>query len=237
MREGQALFFDAEGTLLTFVKPLPQLYLDACAAHGLNLHSDRVAHLISTFWRARQADYLGVSRNYATSVAREREWWEQFARDVLRGAGLEGERLIVGTRAVYQHFGKSTSRRLLRGAKELLHTLRQAGWYLAVFSNNDERLLTVLDGLGIREYFDEVFLSCQLGWKKPSAAAFKEVEKRAGVSASQCTLIGDNFDIDIAGANHAGWRAIQFVAPGVLARHTAAARDMSQLLRLLDKQA
>jgi putative hydrolase of the HAD superfamily len=54
---------------------------------------------------------------------------------------------------------------------------------------------------------DHVFASSELGWRKPAAEFFREVERRLGRRAEELVLVGDDPVLDIAAARQAGWEA------------------------------
>ena len=85
--------------------------------------------------------------------------------------------------------------------------------YLAVLSNNDDRLPVILENVGILDYFDHVFTSCELKVSKPDPEIFirtlshvkAEIEHLLPI---QCMHIGDSFSKDVIGASSCGWHAI-----------------------------
>ena len=62
----------------------------------------------------------------------------------------------------------------------------------------------------IENYFDVVVLSDDVGVNKPNRRIFDFALEKAGATAIESVIIGDNPDADIVGAVIAGWRAIFF---------------------------
>lgn len=99
--------------------------------------------------------------------------------------------------------------RLLPGAHELLCRLQDEGFRLGILSNGfaDTQRRKMLSS-GIEHFFSHVVLSEEAGAPKPLAEIFRYAERVSGARPSQCVMIGDNRETDIAGALNAGWEAI-----------------------------
>lgn len=62
-----------------------------------------------------------------------------------------------------------------------------------------------LDNTGLRELFDEIFISDEVGYEKPDARFFQHVfSKISGFKLEEAILIGDSLSSDMTGANRAG---------------------------------
>jgi FMN phosphatase YigB (HAD superfamily) len=66
----------------------------------------------------------------------------------------------------------------------------------------------VLADAGIRDRFEVVVVSDQVGWRKPSRAIFDVAFRGMGVEPGECLFVGDRADIDVAGALDAGMTAV-----------------------------
>jgi putative hydrolase of the HAD superfamily len=69
-----------------------------------------------------------------------------------------------------------------------------------------ERAAFLWQKLGLREHFDAIHYSADLGWVKPAAEFFAEAERRSGFSASEIFFIDDRI-ANVEGAREHGWRA------------------------------
>lgn len=98
-----------------------------------------------------------------------------------------------------------------------------ARWPLYAFSNTNkahqaffnERFAAVLGN------FREVFASCDIGLRKPDAAAFRFVVDAIGVPASRL-LFFDDLAVNVEGARACGIRAVQVTGPSTVADTLAA---------------
>ena len=83
-----------------------------------------------------------------------------------------------------------------------------------MLSNFDERLHKILQDLDLRQYFDAIFVSSEIGHEKPNIEAFEFVRQSVQpvLRSTECVHVGDCPTNDGSGAVSAGWRAV-LVAP------------------------
>ncbi len=104
-----------------------------------------------------------------------------------------------------------TTHALVPGAKEMLEQLREKGYRLFAASNSFGHLQrSRLEHAGILEYFEDTFISMDIGYDKPDIRFFEEALRRAGLQPSEVVMIGDSMTTDILGAQAAGMDAIFF---------------------------
>ena len=107
----------------------------------------------------------------------------------------------------FQYFGQCAV--AMSGALELLQSLKQQDYALAVVSNGGHATrLNILTGLGFKNYFDVIVSSEQAGMSKPHPQIFLHTAENLGVHPSECLFIGDHPVNDIWGAQQAGMQAI-----------------------------
>ncbi len=102
------------------------------------------------------------------------------------------------------HFSIRTARPETRAA---IKQLRAQNFRLGVISNITSRRLVPfkLAEYGIRDDFEVVLSSCELGWRKPNPLIFLEMTRRLGLDASACAYVGDTISRDVVGAHRAGY--------------------------------
>jgi putative hydrolase of the HAD superfamily len=67
-----------------------------------------------------------------------------------------------------------------------------------------------LKNCGFTDFFDVIVCSEEIGKNKPEPEVFHHAMEKAGASPSKSVMIGDDFQVDIIGANNAGMRTILF---------------------------
>ena len=97
------------------------------------------------------------------------------------------------------------------GAYEVLTRLRSE-WSIALATNaadsNEPEIRAALRRVGLDQLIEMIFCFRSVGHKKPSPEFFAYVLKSLGVTCNQVVMVGDNFDVDVVGANQMGIRAI-----------------------------
>ena len=99
---------------------------------------------------------------------------------------------------------------LVDNAKEILDYLYgkyKMGIITNGFKDGQHRKL---DSSNIRKYFDYVFISDEVGAIKPSKEIFEYALTSSGFLNDEAVFIGDDYKVDIIGANNAGINGIWF---------------------------
>ena len=105
----------------------------------------------------------------------------------------------------YYVFESPKKTALVPGTMELLRYLKAKGYTLSIVSNGFKEVqFEKMRTSGIDVFFDHVFLSDDIGWQKPHRPFFDHVLQRLRAQPSECVIIGDDINVDIAGARNAG---------------------------------
>lgn len=101
-------------------------------------------------------------------------------------------------------------------AVETVIRLRNRGLRIGILSNGFKEVqYGKLASIGIAHLVDCTVLSDEIDINKPDRRIFDYACEKAGALPSQCLMVGDNPDTDIAGAIAASWRAIWFNPRGL----------------------
>lgn len=93
-------------------------------------------------------------------------------------------------------------------ARPALEALSAAAFRLAVVSNWDASLPDVLTSVGLSAFFSCVSVSAVVGARKPEPAIFHHALGVLGVAPSDTVHVGNDAQLDVAGATAAGIRAV-----------------------------
>ena len=100
---------------------------------------------------------------------------------------------------------------LVPEAKEMLDILRDKGYRLFAASNSFGHLQRRrLERAGILSYFEDTYISMDIGYDKPDIRFFQEALRRCGLQPNEVLMIGDSMTTDILGAQAAGIEALFF---------------------------
>lgn len=92
-----------------------------------------------------------------------------------------------------------------KNVPEVLSKIKSEGVHVYLLSNA-QRLFTEkeLDDAGLTEYFDDIFISSDMGIKKPDAAFINSLMKKHGLIKSETVMVGNEIKADIGSAIAAG---------------------------------
>ena len=123
---------------------------------------------------------------------------------------------------------------LFEGAIDVCRVLKARGHRMFILTNGFEEVQHIkVNRSGLEPFFDGVFTSDALGFKKPHPECFAKGLALAGSSAERAVMIGDDWECDVDGAIQAGWGAIHF-DPHQPAAPSSNPRRISELSALLD---
>lgn len=100
---------------------------------------------------------------------------------------------------------------LVDGAKATLDFAKQKGWKLAILTENEQEFaLAKLKKFHLIDYFDVIITATEAGTMKPSNRYFQLAMEQLGVRPTDCIVVGDDFEKDLADAEKAGARVVLF---------------------------
>ena len=100
---------------------------------------------------------------------------------------------------------------LVPGAAETLQALKNKGYRLFAASNSFGHLQrSRLDYAGILPYFEDTYISMDIGYDKPDVRFYEEALRRCGLAPEEVLMVGDSMTTDILGAINAGLDAVFF---------------------------
>ncbi|MAI23466.1 MAG: noncanonical pyrimidine nucleotidase, YjjG family [Crocinitomicaceae bacterium] len=100
---------------------------------------------------------------------------------------------------------------LFDGAIEVCQALKTRGHRMFILTNGFEEVQHIkVSRSGLEPFFDGVFTSDALGFKKPDPKCFTKCLVLADSSADRAVMIGDDWECDVQGALEAGLGAIHF---------------------------
>lgn len=232
MKRIRAVLFDAAGTLIDLRESVGTVYSRFAREFGVAIPAGRLDDAFGRILRNAQPMAFpdatpGERRNL------ERHWWWTQVRGTLRAADsvLAASDFQGGFEAffavLFEHFGEASAWRLRPGAVEAVSALREHGYGIALVSNFDHRLKGILRGLAVAELFDTIVQPLDVGYAKPDPRIFRAALERLAVPASAAVYVGDDSQVDIAGARAVGMRAIEVTSLATLA-HLPARLDRLQ---------
>lgn len=201
----KAILFDFGDTLASTIPTYPERIRIAMEKAGFELSYEEYMNAYM------KADYETFRRYIKLKHVDNKMRMNCLFEIVTSETGLEADPDQI-LKSVVENMKKEGSRErvLLKNALELLRSMKKRGFILAIVSNNDGRVANKCEELGIREYFDLIVDSGNIGFIKPGKEIFDHTLKHLGLERSEVLHVGDLYGADILGANNAGIEAVWF---------------------------
>ena len=192
----KAIFIDIDDTLLDYVPCCREAYDTAMPDHPehFQLFFDIAGRLFSE------------AKHGKHTIA---EVMDLYPKEFMAAIGYPQESVEPFTRAFRAAWGKTHT--LVPEAKEMLEILKNKGYRLFAASNSFGHLQrSRLEYAGILPYFEDTFISMDIGYDKPDIRFYQEALRRAGLQPHEVLMIGDSMTTDVLGAQAAGIDALFF---------------------------
>ena len=137
------------------------------------------------------------------------EVMELYPKEFIATIGYPPEAVDPFKHAFRAAWGKTHT--LVPGAKEMLENLQAKGYRLFAASNSFGHLQrNRLECAGILPYFEDTYISMDIGYDKPDIRFYQEALRRCGLQPHEVLMIGDSMTTDVIGAQKAGMDALFF---------------------------
>ena len=228
-RRYRFLLFDADNTLFDFTAGERAALTEAFEACGVPLYPgilDVYSACNEDCWRRLENGELGKKELVSLRFAQ-----------TFRHFGIEADAVRVDD--VYEE-ALSKKAILLPGAKDMVKRFYgRAGIY--IITNGLSRVQRGrFSHTDLFDYVDDVFISEEMGSKKPDAAFFDLVAARIpGYKKEEALVVGDSLSSDIRGANNAGLDCVWYNPRGAEntdgLRITKTVSDFDELTAFLEE--
>jgi len=189
----RAVLFDAAETLFTTRGSVGEIYATVARDYG----SQVPPHAI-------QAAFVRHFRGAGpVSIEDQKNWWKNVVYRVFNEVGMVPN-FDQFFEKVYDRFRGSEGWTLFPETIDVLKDLKGRGLKLGLISNFDTRVYSVLQSLGIRQFFDTVTLSSETGYCKPDPKIFEAAVQALRIPPPQILLVGDSLHDDVEAGSRAG---------------------------------
>lgn len=201
------IVFDSTGTLMTPDPEPAVLYHQVGISHGSQKSVDQIRVDLRA---AMKRNFLGETASLPTHAEFELQRWQRIVSETLDD--LAPKPLSSAFESLWNQFAMPSHWRLFEDTIPSIRRLRSSGYKIAVASNFDERLRSVIDGLEIHSDLDEILISSELGWSKPNLKFYDAATRRLqATDRGRLLMIGDTYQGDVVAARESGWEARHLV--------------------------
>jgi putative hydrolase of the HAD superfamily len=225
-------FFDAVGTLIFPEPSAAEVYHQFGAKYGD--HRSLLEH--RRLFRLQLNELFGPAAKLQTSAAEERRRWKVVVGNIF-GHLAHWEGLFE---ELWEYFERPASWRVYDDVPEVARRLAADGFQLGIASNFDGRFHAIHAGMESLQAFRWIFVSADVGWRKPASQFYDTIRYRCGCDPSQLWMIGDDWEFDALPAKSCGWNAVHLdranklpaVAERIDIPRIHSLRELSDVLRV-----
>ncbi|EJU04117.1 HAD-like protein [Dacryopinax primogenitus] len=207
--------FDAFDTIVRPRLPIFVSYTQIFKAHNIAVSQEAVKRAFKPSFRKIEAEYPKYGRDAGLTA---RNWWGKVIASTLESAGVPqelSEKALPGVvDDLMRHFGTKEGYDLFPDVLPASLKSLPNPPHLALVSNTDSRMHTVLSSLGVAHFLEPAILSSEVGFEKPDQRVWEEAVRRTGLEGLDwegrggVLHVGDELAADYWGAKKAGLEAL-----------------------------
>jgi putative hydrolase of the HAD superfamily len=202
----KAVFFDLYNTLVGFDPPKEETEAKILKELGINVTPQALLRPITAaddFIYKEHSRYPIGKRSKEETV----ELYTEYHGIILKEAGIEPSwELITG---ILKKWLKADYKMVLYDdVVPTLTQLKERDLILGLISNVDRDITPLYQGLGLAKWLGVVVTSQEVGFNKPDPQIFRAALRKAKLRPVEALYVGDQPQIDVAGANGAGMLGI-----------------------------
>lgn len=202
--------FDVTDTLLKFRSSIGEQYGEIGALYGVLCDNNSLATNFRAHWYKMNREHPNFG--LGSGLGWEK-WWKMIVVGTFKDAKfhIEDKKLDAIATHLIQAYKTSSCWQHCYGAIELLEHLQAKKIPIGVISNFDPTLDVTLENVKLRDYFNFILTSYEVGVEKPNSGIFDEAVRASGLkdlSPHECLHIGDTAATDYLGAKNSGWHGV-----------------------------
>ena len=160
-----------------------------------------------------------------STLVDETEAYDHRAREMISGTGITFKEFddirialakqgLDGNSAAIKYFGltktpwHSEDELPYSDIQSTLAALIDKGYKLGIIANQKLGTKERLDSWGLRQYFDVIAASAEIGYAKPDKEIFEKAFELAKCTAAESMMVGDRLDNDIIPAKSLGMKTV-----------------------------
>jgi len=200
----KAIFFDWFNTLARYEPPREELHSRILHEFGIEMPPGEIITGILA------ADRYFFDENALSPVEKRNleektEVYCHYQDIILTEAGIKVDKeLLLKIMKREQQLFEGVTFTLFDDVLSTLKTLKEQNFILGLLTNATKDMISVHRKLGLKPYLNFVVTSEEVGVDKPNPAIFLAALDRAGVSASEAVHVGDQYKLDVVGAQGVG---------------------------------
>lgn len=209
MERPKVIFLDAVGTLFGVKGSVGEIYSQIAQEFDVEVSAETLNQAFIKSFKAAPPPIF-PDAELQDLPQREFDWWRIIALNTFESAGVlkQFSDFSAFFSELYIHFGTGEAWFVYPDVLAALVNWRRIGIELGVLSNFDSRIYSVLQDLGLRDFFSSITIATQVRAAKPDPQIFAIALEKHNCSPDAAWHIGDSITEDYHGAKAAGLRGI-----------------------------
>ena len=132
-----------------------------------------------------------------------KKWWEYYEsyfQEIYEKLGINTILSSKLSKEIKKEYLNNKKWHIYSDTEKALNKLIQNGYKNVIASNHVPELAELVKELNLDKYFYKIYSSGNIGYEKPNKRFFDFVINDLRANKNYCTMIGDSYDADIAGA-------------------------------------
>ena len=202
----QVILFDGHGTLTYSTFSTLARYIWLAKKNGFK-HSREVIKQCYYELKANYFQFLKQKAQLKQPVIweQDRQKWFKLEKALFKKIRIKNHYEQLSYQ-ILDNYMSPKNQHIYKDVRPILQYLKQKKYHLGVITNSDSRYRRILRFHGVDQYFDHLFISSEIGYKKPSQKIFNSVSQYFQLPLSQMWYIGDNYELDAKAAAEAGFQ-------------------------------
>lgn len=202
----KAVFFDLYQTLVRYEPPREEVQAKVLSHFGIEATPESLRRPMAIADEFIYQEHARLPIGKRTDKEK-RALYAQYQSTVLKEAGITSSReLISGILSKMQKFKFALV--LFDDVLSTLSELKSKKLILGLISNVDHDIAPLCQKLGLTPLLQIVVTSQDTGFNKPHPEIFSEALRQAEVQAQEAMFVGDQYQIDVVGADGAGMQGV-----------------------------
>jgi putative hydrolase of the HAD superfamily len=218
----KAVFFDYYNTLVDYAPPRQVTEAELLGELGVEVSPEVLLRPLMV-----ADDFLSKEHSRLSLGKRSKEelgaLYGRYHGMILKEAGVEPKPELIAA-LLKRWFTLELKMALYDDVAPALDELKQRGLTLGLISNVDRDISTTYEELGLANWLQLKITSQDVGFNKPHPEIFRAALKAAQVEPSEAIYVGDQYQIDVVGANEVGMKGILIDRHGFFAEITDSPR-------------
>ncbi|AKG24581.1 HAD-IA family hydrolase [Calothrix sp. 336/3] len=209
MKQPKVIFLDAVGTIFGVKGSVGEVYSHIAGDFGVNASADSLNNAFIQSWQAATPPVFPDAKE-EDIPQQEFQWWYDIAVNTFQTAGIFDKFTDFPAffSELYIHFGTAEPWFIYPDVQSALINWRKRGIELGILSNFDSRIYSVLQALGLKDFFTSVTISTEVGAAKPHPKIFTTALEKHNCLPQAAWHVGDSLKEDYHGAKAVGLRGV-----------------------------